>query len=114
VPRPRRRSLRHKAAELFFATCALLRRQVQQAADLPDDQLDEREIALRDRSCLTAYRVLGGAVALSLLLAIADDALTPELVHSWLAPLAALALPSAVLPSAVLALTSTADHHSDT
>lgn len=97
------------AGVVFFAVYALLRRHVQQAADLPDEDLDEREISVRDRSYLVAYRYLGGAVALSLLLGIVDDALGGDLVRSWLGPLAAVCLLSAVLPSAVLALTQTAD-----
>lgn len=88
----------------WFPAYFLLRRHVQEAADLPDERLDEREIGLRDRSYLEAYRLLGGAVALSLLVAIVDDAVDTQVITSWLNPLAALLLLSAVLPSVVLAL----------
>ncbi len=80
----------------------LLRRHVHEAADLPDDRLDEREIAVRDRCYLEAYRLLGGAVAASLVLAVVDDAVT-GVVASWNQVLAGLLLLSTVLPSAVLA-----------
>lgn len=85
---------------MYFA----LRRHVQEAADLPDEWLDEREIGLRDRSYLEAYRLLGGAVAVSLLVAIVDDAVDAGVMTSWLNPLAALLLLSAVLPSMILAM----------
>lgn len=80
----------------------LLRRLVLESADLPDDRLDEREIAVRDRSYLQAYRLLGGAVAVSLVLAIVDDAVG-GVVASWNQVLAGLLFLSMVLPSAVLA-----------
>ena len=92
-----------------FGTYVLLRRAVQTAADLPDDQLDERELALRDRSYLHAYRLLGAAVAASLLLAVVDDAgavraSVGQVVVAWEAVFGALLLLSLVLPSAVLAM----------
>ena len=86
----------------WFAAYFALRRLVQEAADLPNERLDEREIALRDRSYLEAYRLLGGAIAVSLVLAIIDDAIGGVVV-SWNSAWAALLLLSAVLPSAVLA-----------
>jgi hypothetical protein len=86
----------------WFASYFGLRRLVQEAADLPDDRLDEREIAVRDRSYLEAYRLLGGAVGASLVLAMVDDAVG-DVVQSWNGAWAALLLLSAVLPSAVLA-----------
>lgn len=87
---------------VWFAAYFALRRLVQEAADLPDDRLDEREIAIRDSSYLEAYRLLGGALAVSLVLAIVDDAVG-DVVVSWNGAWAALLLLSAVLPSAVLA-----------
>lgn len=87
---------------VFFLAYFLLRRLVQEAADLPNDRLDEREVAARDRSYLEAYRMLGAAVAGSLVLAIVDDAVG-DLVVSWNAAWAALLLLALVLPSAVLA-----------
>ncbi len=77
----------------------LLRRHVHESADLPDDRLDEREIAVRD---LEAYRLLGAAIAASLVLAVVDDAVG-GVVASWNQAWAALLFLSAVLPSAVLA-----------
>jgi len=86
----------------WAVTYLLLRRHVHEAADLPDDRLDEREIAVRDRSYLQAYRLLGGAIAASLVLAVVDDAVG-GVVASWNQAWAGLLLLSAVLPSAVLA-----------
>jgi hypothetical protein len=88
----------------WFPVYFLLRRHVQEAADLPDEQLDEREISQRDRSYLEAYRLLGGAIAVSLVVAIVDDAVDAAVVGSWLNPLAAILLLSAALPSIVLAV----------
>jgi hypothetical protein len=88
----------------WFPVYFLLRHHVQEAADLPDEQLDEREISLRDRSYLEAYRLLGGAIAVSLLVAIVDDAVDAAVVGSWLNPLAAILLLSAALPNIVMAV----------
>ena len=93
----------------LFVAYILLRRLVQTAADLPDEQLDERERALRDRSYLQAYRLLGAATAASLVLAVVDDAgavrdSVGEVVVAWDAVLGALLLLGLVLPSAVLAV----------
>lgn len=94
---------------VFFTAYVLLRRVVQTAADLPDEQLDERERGLRDRSYLQSYRLLGGALACSLVLALVDDAgvvrdSLGEVVVAWDAVLGSLLLLSLVLPSAVLAM----------
>lgn len=94
---------------IFFVTYVLLRRLVQTAADLPDDRLDERERGLRDSSYLQSYRLLGAAVACSLLLAVVDDAgvvreSIGELVVAWEPVFGSLMLLSLVLPSAVLAV----------
>lgn len=88
---------------VWFPVYVLLRRCVQEAADLPDDRLDEREVALRDRCYLVAYRLIGATISLSLVLAVTDDAADGTVVRSWNGPWAALLLLSAVLPSAVLA-----------
>lgn len=93
---------------VWFVACFALRRHVQEAADLPDDRLDEREIALRDRSYFESYRLLGGAVAMSLMIAIVDDAVG-DVVVSWNGAWASLLLLSAVLPSAVLAYRQQSD-----
>lgn len=97
---------------VWFPVYFLLRRCVQEAADLPDERLDEREVAVRDRCYLVAYRLIGATVALSLILAVADDAADSRIVVSWNGPWAAVLLLSAALPSAVLAW-SQASHRSD-
>lgn len=61
-------------------------------------RLAEGAIAVCDRSYLGAYRLLGGAVAASLV--VVDDAVG-DVVGSWNSASAALLLLSAVLPSAV-------------
>lgn len=91
-------------AVVWFPVYFLLRRCVQEAADLPDERLDEREVAVRDRCYLVAYRLIGAAIALSLVVAVADDAAAGRIVVSWNGPWAAVLLLAAVLPSAVLAL----------
>lgn len=88
---------------VWFWAYFAIRRSVQEAADLPDEQLDEREIALRDRSYLESYRVVGAAIACSLALALVDDAVDRDLVVSPTGPWMALLLLAGVLPSVVLA-----------
>lgn len=44
---------------------SLLRVSVRTIADLPDDYLDERQLAVRNASYVESYRYLGGAVALA-------------------------------------------------
>ena len=84
----------------FFAAYFGLWFVLQQAADLPDSMLDELEVARRDRSYLYAYRAVGLVVALTVVLAITDDA--QGVVDSWVGPWTALLLLTLVLPSAVL------------
>lgn len=104
LPGPAGRLLAAAGGVVWFWAYFAIRRSVQEAADLPDEQLDEREIALRDRSYLESYRVVGAAVACSLVLALVDDAVDRDLVVSPTGPWAALLLLAGVLPSAVLAL----------
>jgi hypothetical protein len=55
---------------LGFATWAgamLLRHVVFLAADLPDSVLDERQARMRDRAYLSAYRMVGSVIPLSLI-----------------------------------------------
>lgn len=85
----------------WFVAYFMLRAAVGEAADLPDDRLDERELALRNRSYVSAYRLLGAAVAVSLVVAIVDDAVG-DLVVSWYNVLSALLLLAGFLPSAVV------------
>lgn len=88
-----------------------IRAAVRRIADLPDEHIDERQIALRDRSHLVAYRIVATAVAMVLLSAyIVADArnVPPELVGpvgDWLmSDLFLVVLPlTAFLPSAVVA-----------
>lgn len=56
----------------FFVASMLgwmLRTAVRRVADLPDEDIDERQVALRDRTYLVAYRVLSVSVARLLLAA---------------------------------------------
>jgi hypothetical protein len=87
----------------FLPSLFVLWSAVQQAADLPDSLLDEREVAQRDRAYLSAYRVVGAVAAVTVVLAISDDA-RPGLVTSWIGPWTALLLLTLALPSVVLAL----------
>ena len=50
---------------LFLVSLALgwvVRTAVRRVADLPDEDIDERQIALRDRTYLVAYRIVGATV----------------------------------------------------
>jgi hypothetical protein len=49
------------------AGAMLLRHVVRMVADLPDSLLDERQVRLRDRAYLSAYRMVGSVIPLSLL-----------------------------------------------
>ena len=90
---------------------ALLRVSVRTIADLPDDYLDERQLAVRNASYVESYRYLGGAVALAATVGLiafvvhGTDHDTWELTLTWEMAMAAfwvflglaLALPSMVL-----------------
>jgi hypothetical protein len=54
--------------------------------------------------------LLGAALSVSLLLAVAEDALDRRIVESWYHPLTAMLLLSLALPSIVLALTVPMHH----
>jgi hypothetical protein len=84
----------------------LLRRRLEHAADLPDDQLDEREVEVRDRSYLHAYQALGGALALLLFVTVVDESPLGdgEVVQSWTYLVLSLLLLALALPSVVLAV----------
>lgn len=78
----------------------------QRLAQAPDEELDERQIAVRDRAYLDSYRALAGLLVLGLLAAtIVPDAidrpvqLTFETIQPvmWGAILYAIILPSAVV-----------------
>ncbi len=98
----------------LFALAALLgwlvRLSVRDLADLPDDSIDERQIALRDRTCLIAYRVFAATIMWLLLAGyiIATARATEDIaasVATWIAAdmfffVAVLVL---FLPSAILA-----------
>lgn len=88
----------------------VLRTAVGRAADLPDEDIDERQIALRDRTYLVAYRIIGSTVLVLVLAAyiVADAAATRTVSASFAAWLMSdvfflLAPLVAFLPSAVLA-----------
>lgn len=103
LPGPAGRLLAVAGGIVWFCAYFAIRRSVQEAADLPDERLDEREIALRDRCYLESYRIVGAAVACSLVLTLVDDAVDRDLVVSPTGLWAALLFLAGVLPSAVLA-----------
>lgn len=74
---------------LFLVAGALgwvVRTAVRRVADLPDEDIDERQIALRDRTYLVAYRILATTVAWLLLAAwIVADASATRIVSSSVA-----------------------------
>ncbi len=82
----------------------LLRRAVQTVADLPDDQLDERQIGVRDRAYLASYRLVGGVVGGLVLSSILWDVFDVEEISTVTAQTVAgsllffmIALPSCVV-----------------
>ena len=88
----------------------VLRTAVRRVADLPDEHIDERQIALRDRTYLIAYRILATAVGWLLIAAwIVADASATRIVSSsvadWIMSDALFVIIPllAFLPSAVLA-----------
>lgn len=85
-------------AVLFY----LLRRSIRNVADLPDEHLDERQIAMRDRTYLHAYRGMASlAPAVLFGLAIAADWTTLTYEHlsavMWLTIGTGISLPAAIL-----------------
>ncbi len=85
-----------------IATLYLLRRAVRTLADLPDEVLDERLIAERNRVYLDSYRILAAAMVLLLIvLSLAADRAPVDFYDIsavfWPLCLAAIGLPSAVL-----------------
>ncbi len=88
----------------------VLRTAVRRVADLPDEEIDERQVALRDRTYLIAYRILAVTVAWLVLVAyIVGDASATRVVSSsvadWImADAMFVVIPLvAFLPSSVLA-----------
>jgi hypothetical protein len=88
----------------------MLRTAVRRVADLPDEDIDERQVALRDRTYLIAYRILAVTFAwLALAAYIVGDASATRVVSSsvadWImADVMFVVIPLvAFLPSAVLA-----------
>jgi len=88
----------------------ILRTAVRRVADLPDEDIDERQVALRDRTYLVAYRILAVTVAWLMLAAyIVGDASATRVVSTsvadWImADAMFVVIPLvAFLPSAVLA-----------
>lgn len=94
------------AAVMTLAGVLLYRFQ-RSLAQSPEDRLDERQVAVRDRAYLHSYRILSGGVLLGLLAAaIAPDLLDRPLSVSYetMQPLLwAAILYSIILPSAVVA-----------
>lgn len=90
------------AIAAWIAVFYFLRRSVRAMADLPDEYLDERQVAVRDRVYLHAYRIfsLGVLLALFAMAVLVDRyGLTYESVSGmmWLAIGTSMGLPSAVL-----------------
>jgi hypothetical protein len=99
------------AVILTAGVWGLLRVSVRTIADLPDDYLDERQLAMRNASYVESYRYLGGAVTLAATAGLiafvvkAGELDTWEVTLTWGAVMAAfwvllglaLALPSIVL-----------------
>jgi uncharacterized integral membrane protein len=88
------------------AAGALLRRSVRLVADAPDEALDERLVAVRDRAYRTAYSIHVSVTMLALLLvfmamdaARVDFALEARHLHAlfWLVTCGGILLPSAVV-----------------
>jgi hypothetical protein len=98
---------------LFAVAAALgwiVRTAVRRVADLPDEDIDERQIALRDRTYLIAYRIVGATVLWLMLAAfiVADASATRAIsasVAAWLMDDLFFVLVTLIifLPSAVLA-----------
>lgn len=98
---------------LFAVAAALgwvIRTAVRRVADLPDEDIDERQIALRDRTYLIAYRIAGTTVLWLMLAAyiVADatgDRGVSAGVAAWLMSDLVFVLVTLIifLPSAVLA-----------
>lgn len=98
---------------LFLVAGALgwvVRTAVRSVADLPDEDIDERQIALRDRTYLVAYRILATTVAWLLLAAwIVADASATRIVSAsvadWIMSDALFFIITLILflPSAILA-----------
>jgi hypothetical protein len=94
-----------------WAAWGLLRLSIRTVADLPDRFLDERQRALRNRSCLYAYLILGWTIAglasvglIAFVLGSENDAAT--LTITWdqaIGSVLALTLAISLLPSMVVA-----------
>ena len=99
----------------------MLRTAARRVADLPDEDIDERQVALRDRTYLVAYRILSVTVAWLLLAAyIVADASATRVVSStvadWVMSEALFVIIPLVmfLPSAVLAWYSADEYTEET
>jgi MFS family permease len=66
------------------AAWALLRRAIGTVADMPDDQLDERQVGVRDRAYLSSYRVIGGLIGLLVAATVLWDAFDIDQVDTVL------------------------------
>jgi uncharacterized membrane protein len=67
---------------LFVTSWLMVRVTTRGVADLPDSVLDERQVGVRDRSYLYAYRLIGGALAVGALALIACDAMRMKTVST--------------------------------
>ncbi|MGF1666781.1 MAG: hypothetical protein ACFCVC_10990 [Acidimicrobiia bacterium] len=89
---------------LMLGAWGLLRAAIRSMADLPDERLDERQVQVRDRSYLHAYRIVGGLGATLGLATIGMDALDVRTIPTdWLQTTAfGLMFLMMVLPSCVV------------
>jgi dipeptide/tripeptide permease len=92
---------------LWFLSVAVVYEFRRRLANAPDEQLDERERAVRDEAYLIAYRILGGAITVVTVLYLA---VVPMITGSRemsvdlaLHTMFSLLMAAAVLPSAVVA-----------
>ncbi len=92
------------AGLVAFVMVGVLRHVVRMAADLPDSLLDEREIAVRDRAYLYAYRAVASLAPLALFAVYLSMDIwdyVPTSNHlwaiGWSTLIAAVGAPSAVL-----------------
>jgi hypothetical protein len=89
---------------VMWGAWGVLRGAIRSMADLPDERLDERQIQVRDRSYLHAYRIVGGLGAALGIVTIGMDALDVRTVPTdWLQTTAfGLMFLMMVLPSCVV------------
>jgi hypothetical protein len=92
------------ALVLFLCTAVIIRRTTGEVADKPADYLDERQVQVRNRSYLMAYRLTAATVAVAMLVVAAFGAAAiPKQVV--LTVLSGMLFFSIVAPSCIVAWT---------